>query len=87
MKLLKYIYLEEEDLYEFYYEHKHAGVKQELIFRHPYKEPGYPTYRIWLKAGNVQAEEYVQKEMMKQIEEQVKLQDEEYNPREEKDEG
>ena len=89
MKLLKYLYLEEEELYEFYYEHKHAGVLQELIFRHPMKEPGYSVYRTWLMAGNTQAEEHVQKEVMKQIEEQVKLQDEMYkeNSEEESNEG
>lgn len=87
MKLLKYKYLEEEDLYEFYYEHKYKGVLQELIFRHPLKEPGYPCYTTWLKAGNVKAQEYLQKELMEYIEAQVKLQDEEFDKQEEKDEG
>jgi|10_taG_2_1085330.scaffolds.fasta_scaffold38584_4 hypothetical protein len=59
MRLNKYKLIKEDSIYEFYYTHWYKGVTHELVFRHPKKEPGYATYRAWVKAGNVKAEKHI----------------------------
>lgn len=68
MRLIKYEYLLKEELYEFTYDHKHRGVHQELVFRHPNKETGYSVYTTWLKEGNTSADEHITKQWKDMLE-------------------
>ena len=57
MRLIKYEYLEDVELYEFTYDHKHRGIQQELKFRYPEKDTGPAVYKAWCKAANERANE------------------------------